>query len=144
MRPVAQYFKFNMADSVQAWRTKWLYIKNQKSSNAQEFGLAPFDLMKEIKRLKSCDQIPNETEVEESEPLMTRILSLRSAVRKELKGVQLIAYFLHLWIQPLQARVSQIWNYSGLKDKLRICDKDWTNEIFEKRVYSLIKLTKKY
>jgi hypothetical protein len=28
----AQYFKFQMAKSVQNWPTKWFYIKDQKSS----------------------------------------------------------------------------------------------------------------
>jgi hypothetical protein len=38
----AQYLKFEMAESVQNWRQKWFYIKDQKSSESDQYGLAPF------------------------------------------------------------------------------------------------------
>ncbi|KAK1616689.1 hypothetical protein QYE76_022206 [Lolium multiflorum] len=47
VRPEARYFDLNFADSVQGWRKKWLYIKDE-SSDAQEYGLAPFDLSEDI------------------------------------------------------------------------------------------------
>jgi hypothetical protein len=40
VHPDAQYFKFPFADSVQHWSTKWFYIKDQKSSKEQQYGLA--------------------------------------------------------------------------------------------------------
>jgi hypothetical protein len=43
-------------------------------------------------------------ELEETEPLMTRIKALQVEEKKELLNVQIIAYFLQLRIQPLQAR----------------------------------------
>jgi hypothetical protein len=32
-----------MAQSVQGWRKKWFYTKDQKSSDSDQYGLAPFD-----------------------------------------------------------------------------------------------------
>jgi hypothetical protein len=60
--------------------------------------LAPFDPKKEVKRLKSWDQLPNDAELEEIDPLMTRIKALQAEEKKELFGVQIIAYFLWLRI----------------------------------------------
>jgi hypothetical protein len=36
VRLEAKYFKFKIADSVQVWRIKWFYIKDQKSSEKQK------------------------------------------------------------------------------------------------------------
>ncbi|KAK1651308.1 hypothetical protein QYE76_069113 [Lolium multiflorum] len=41
------YFEVKFANSVQGWRKKWLYAKDE-SSDAQEYGLAPFDAAKDI------------------------------------------------------------------------------------------------
>jgi hypothetical protein len=43
VRAESQYLEFFMAASVQAWRTKWFYIKDQKVSSSDEYGIAPFD-----------------------------------------------------------------------------------------------------
>jgi hypothetical protein len=51
VHPEAQYLKFSMAASVQGWRTKWFYIKDCKASTGDEYGLAPFDAFKEVKKL---------------------------------------------------------------------------------------------
>jgi hypothetical protein len=32
--PEAKYFDFKMADSIQGWRTKWFYIKDEQSSSS--------------------------------------------------------------------------------------------------------------
>jgi hypothetical protein len=71
VRPEAKYFSFKMADSIQGWCTKWFYIKDQKSLEAQEFGLAPFDPTKEIKKLKTWDQPRTDAELTETKSLMT-------------------------------------------------------------------------
>jgi hypothetical protein len=73
VRTQAKYFKFQMADSVQNWRTKWFYIMDIKSSEEQKYGLAPFDPTKEVKNLKTWDQLPSAA---------------------YFNGVQLIAFFL--------------------------------------------------
>jgi hypothetical protein len=53
--------------------------------------LAPFDLKKEVKKLKSWDQIPTDAELREIDPLMTCIKALQDEEKKELLGVQIIA-----------------------------------------------------
>jgi hypothetical protein len=63
----------------------------------QLYGLAPFDPKKELKKLKTWDPILSEAELEETEPFITRIIELKSVVKKEMNGVQLFAYF--LWIR---------------------------------------------
>jgi hypothetical protein len=52
VRPEAGYFDLKFVDSVQGWRKRWLYVKDE-SSDTQEYGLAPFDLSKDIQRRKS-------------------------------------------------------------------------------------------
>jgi hypothetical protein len=58
-----------------------------------------------VKKLKTWDQMPSESKLLEAEPVMNRILELKSVVRKELNDVQLIAFFMQRRVQPLQARI---------------------------------------
>jgi hypothetical protein len=74
VRSESQYLKFNMAESVQNWRQKWLYIKDQKTTESDLYGLAPFDASNGLKKLKSWDALPSESKAEEIKPLVTRIL----------------------------------------------------------------------
>jgi hypothetical protein len=83
-----------MAESVQNWRQKWFYIKDQKSSEADEYGLALFDPAKPLTKLTSWDALPSETEAEEIKPLLAHIQELKNATKKELNGTQLIVFFL--------------------------------------------------
>jgi hypothetical protein len=39
VRSESQYMAFEMAESVQGWRQKWFYIKDQKFYEADEYGL---------------------------------------------------------------------------------------------------------
>jgi hypothetical protein len=52
-RSKSQYLAFEMAELVQGWRHKWFYIKDQKSAEANEYGLAPFDPAKPLMKLTS-------------------------------------------------------------------------------------------
>jgi hypothetical protein len=40
VRSKSHYLEFQMAQSVQGWRKKWFYIKDQKSSDSNQYGLA--------------------------------------------------------------------------------------------------------
>jgi hypothetical protein len=100
VRPDVQYFKFPFADSVQYWRTKWFYVKDQKSFEEQQYGLATFDPKKKLKKLKTWDQLPTEAELTKTEPLMTRNTKLKTTMNKEMNDVQLIAYFLEFASNP--------------------------------------------
>jgi hypothetical protein len=53
VRPESQYLRFNMADSVQNWRQKWFCIKDQKTPESDLYGLALFDALKGLKKMKS-------------------------------------------------------------------------------------------
>jgi hypothetical protein len=79
VRAEAHYLEFNMAASVQGWRNKWYYIKDQKNSSSDHYGIAPFDANKELKKLSSWDSPPMEAEMEDIKPLLARIQILKSA-----------------------------------------------------------------
>jgi hypothetical protein len=99
----SHYLEFNMAVSVQGWRKKWFYIKDQKVVSSDKFGIAPFDASKSLTKLTSWDSPPTKAEVEDMKPLLTRIQSLKSAAGGGLIGTQLMAFFLQRRIQPLQS-----------------------------------------
>jgi hypothetical protein len=61
-----------ISESVQGWRQKWFYIKDQKISAADECGLAPFDAGKGLTKLTSWDAFPSDAEVKEIKPLLAR------------------------------------------------------------------------
>jgi hypothetical protein len=83
-----------MVVSVQGWRTKWFYIKDQKVSSSDQYGIAPFDASQEVKKLASWDLHPTEAEMEEIKPLLARIQELKSGRGGALSGTQLMAFFL--------------------------------------------------
>jgi hypothetical protein len=93
VRPEAQYLEFSMSASVQGWRTKWFYIKDRKASSEDEYGLAPFDASKELKKLASWDSPPSDAKMEQIAPLLTRIQALKGGKGGALSGIQLMAFF---------------------------------------------------
>jgi hypothetical protein len=58
VRSESQYLAFNLSELVQGQRQKWFYIKDQKTSAADEYGLAPFDAGKGLTKLTSWDALP--------------------------------------------------------------------------------------
>jgi hypothetical protein len=86
VRSEAHYLEFTMASSVQGWRKKWFYIKGQKISSSDQFGVAPFDANQRLQKLSSWDSPPTEYEVEELKPLLSRIQSLKSLNGGALSG----------------------------------------------------------
>jgi hypothetical protein len=116
IRAESQYLEFSMAASVQGWRKKWFYIKDRKISSSDQYGIAPFDASKEVKKLASWNSPPTEAEMEEIRPLLARIQELKSGRGGALSGTQLMAYFLQCRVQPLQHRLSKLWTFSGLGD----------------------------
>jgi hypothetical protein len=142
VRPEAQYLEFSMSTSVQGWRTKWFYIKDRKASPGDEYGLAPFDASKELKKLASWDSPPSDAEMEQIAPLLTRIQALKGGKGGALSGIQLMAFFVQHRVQPLQHRLTKLWNYSGLEDPSRISEDLIEKQDVDKRVRSLTKLTK--
>jgi hypothetical protein len=108
IRAEVHYLDFNMAASVQGWRKKWFYIKDQKASSSDHYSISPFDATKELKKLISWDSPPTKAEMENIKPLLARIQALKSASGGALSGTQLMSFFHQRRIQPLQHRVSNM------------------------------------
>jgi hypothetical protein len=68
-----------MAESVQGWREKWFYNKDQKTSAANEYGLAPFDVGKGLTKLTSWETLPSDAKAKEIKPLLARIQEMKNA-----------------------------------------------------------------
>jgi hypothetical protein len=94
VRSESQYLDFKMVQSVQGWRNKWFYIKDQKSAESEKYGLAPFDASKSLTKLTTWDALPSDAEVKNIKPLLARIQELKNAAGKELTGTQLMVFFL--------------------------------------------------
>jgi hypothetical protein len=73
VRLESHYLEFNMAASVQGWRQKWFYIKDQKAAASDQYGLAPFDANQSLTKLTTWDPPPSEAEGEDIKPLLARI-----------------------------------------------------------------------
>jgi hypothetical protein len=131
-----------MAASVQGWRNKWFYIKDQKVSSSDQYGIAPFDAAKNLKKLASWDSPPTEAEMEDIKPLLARIQALKSSSGGALSGTQLMAFFLQRRVQPLQHRISKLWSFSGLGDSSRVSDDLMEKKDLDKQVRDLTTLTK--
>jgi hypothetical protein len=143
LRSESQYLDFKMTQLVQSWIQKCFYIKDQKYAEFDKYGLAPFDASKSLTKLTTWDALPSDAEVKSTKPLLTRIQELKNAAEKELTGTQLMVFFLQRRIQPLQARVSKLWTYSGSNDPSRVSPKDLEKKYLDKRVRSLTTLTAK-
>jgi hypothetical protein len=128
VRAESHYLEFSMATSVQGWRKKWFYIKDQKVSSSDLYGIAPFDATKTLKKLASWDSPPTETEMEDVKLLLARIQALKSDDGGSLSGTQLMAFFLQRRVQPLQHHLSKLWSFSGLGDSSRV-----SNDLMEKK-----------
>jgi hypothetical protein len=93
-RTEVHYLEFTMATSVQGWKKKWFYIKDQKNSSSDQYGIAPFDANQDLKKLSSWDSPPTEAEMEDIKPLLARIQALKSGCGAALSGTQLMSFFL--------------------------------------------------
>jgi hypothetical protein len=89
----SQYLDFKMAQSVQGLRQKWFYIKDQKFSDSEQYGLAPFDASKSLTKLTIWDALSCDVEVENIHPLLARIQELKNAAGNGLTRTQLMVFF---------------------------------------------------
>jgi hypothetical protein len=142
IRAELQYLEFSMAASVQDWRKKWFYIKDQKVSSSDQYSIAPFDAFMEVKKLTSWDSPPTETEMEEIKQLLARIQELKGGKGGALSGTQLMAFFLQRRVEPLQHRLSKLWTFSSLGDSSRVSKDRMEKKDFDKQVRALTTLTK--
>jgi hypothetical protein len=94
VRTKAHYLEFSMAVSVQGWRKKWFYIKDQKISSSDQFGIAHFDANQSLQKFASWDSPPTDADMKDLKPLLARIQALKSSSGGALSGTQLMAFFL--------------------------------------------------
>jgi hypothetical protein len=94
--------------------------------------------------LKSWDSLPSDAEVEQILPLLSRIQALKTGLGGALSGIQLMAFFIQRRVQPLQHRLTKLWNFSGLEDPARISEDLMLKEDVDRRVRNLTKLTKEH
>jgi hypothetical protein len=131
-----------MAASVQGWRKNWFYIKDQKVSSSDQYGIAPFNASKDLTKLASWDSPPTEAEMEEIKPLLAHIQALKSGRGGAFSGTQLMAFFLQWRVQPLQHCLSTLWSFSGLGDSSRVSIDLMEKKVLDKRVRALTTLMK--
>ncbi|KAK1647888.1 hypothetical protein QYE76_065693 [Lolium multiflorum] len=141
IRSTADYFDVKLPDSVQGWRKRWLYIR-EENDGCLEDNIPPFDGAEKILRRRSWDAEATEEERTSTEALMARIHELQNTRGKELSGIQIIVYFLKSRIQPLQARKFPLWKYAGDEDVDRL-SVDLEIKDLERLVRKITSLSKK-
>ena len=114
VRPDVHYFTFQFPDSVRNWRSRWFYAQDQRVGS-QEVGLPPYSADAASKKPSWANTLAA-SEVEEANRLLERVEQLR----KEITGVDLISTWVRRRVQPLQARVHPMWEYSGDEDLTRV------------------------
>ncbi|KAK1607703.1 hypothetical protein QYE76_031376 [Lolium multiflorum] len=141
VRPDVEYFDVKFPDSVQGWRKRWLYVR-EECADSLEHNIPPFNGSEKILRRRSWDAEATDEEKSATEALMKRIHELQNTRGKELSGIQITAYFLRIRVQPLQARKNPLWMYAGDKDVDRV-SKDLPDKDMEKLVRKISSLSKK-
>ncbi|KAK1691857.1 hypothetical protein QYE76_008554 [Lolium multiflorum] len=141
VRPDVDYFDVKFPDSVQGWRKRWLYIR-EEYLDSQQYNIEPFNGDAKILRRQSWDAEATDEEKTATDALMKRIHELQNTRGKELSSIQITAYFLRIRVQPLQARKNPLWMYAGDKDADRI-SKDLSVKDLEKLVRRISSLSKK-
>jgi hypothetical protein len=114
-------------------------VKDKTTGN-QQHGLAPFDMSHEIPRRQSWDVEATSKEIAATE--MEQIKKLQNTRGKELSGVHILAHFMRIHVQPIQARPGPLWLYSSAGHTARI-SKDIPVKDLEKLVRCFTSLSKK-
>ncbi|KAK1626381.1 hypothetical protein QYE76_000696 [Lolium multiflorum] len=83
VRPDVEYFDVKFPDSVQGWRRRWLYVR-EDCPDSLEYNIAPFDDSAKILRRRSWDAEASEEEKAVTEALMSRIHELQNTRGQEL------------------------------------------------------------
>ncbi|KAK1696545.1 hypothetical protein QYE76_013242 [Lolium multiflorum] len=141
VRPDVEYFDVKFSDSVQGWRKRWLYIR-EESADSLEHNIPPFNGNEKILRRRSWDAEATDEEKSATGALMTCIHELQNTRGQELSGIQITTYFLRIRVQPLQARKNPLWMYAGDKDVDRLSI-DLSVKDLEKLVRKISSLSKK-
>ena len=135
------YFNLEQRESVQGWRSKWFYIKDQPVVG-QQFGLTPFDPSAQVKRTRAWRHELTDAERAVVAPLYLRVEELKKTAGREVSGLHLMALFSKRCVQPLQQRSSPMWRFSGVDDPTRVLREDSSSVKFESRVHRLTRFSK--
>lgn len=119
VRSEVEYLKFPMKESVQDWRDKWFYIKDQPTAG-KAFNLEPFVDVLETTHKKSWKNPSTAEEKAEADVLLARFSKIWKSGGKEMLGTEFAATFLERRVQPLQARSQPMWKYTGVDDATRV------------------------
>jgi hypothetical protein len=98
-----------------------MYVQ-EEYNNSQEYNIAPFDGAAAILRRRSWDAEATAEEKKSTDALMKRIRQLQNTHGEELSGVQIMAHFPGIHVQPIQARSGPLWLYSGAGDAAKISE----------------------
>ena len=101
-----------MLESVQGWRKKWFYVRDEPSAG-QKYGLPEFSADAVVRKKRSWRNKLSAPEEAEVDKLMERVVALQNTAGKEVSGIQIISTFIRRRVQPLQARVHAMWQYKG-------------------------------
>ena len=123
-----------MSESVQNWRKKWFYLKDEEES------FAPFA---DVLVAKSKKTWANEISAEEEvvvEVLYQKIQKIRMVRNQTSVGTEIVAYFLKNRIQPLMVREHPMFEYVGSEDPTRLDDEDMDDEQLTNEIRRMTKL----
>ena len=129
-----------MLESIQDWRKKWFYVRDEPIEGLAS-GLPKFLAEAVVKNKRSWQNKlsgPEEAEVNE---LMKHVMALQSTVGEEVSEVQIIRTFIRRRVQPLQARVHAMWQYTGASDPTRTHNEELSTNELQKSVRALTTLT---
>lgn len=140
VRGDVRYFDLKMIESVQGWRKKWFYIRDEKAPG-QGFGLAPFENTPVMKK-KSWRYTLTEIEEKEADTLMSTVAVLVNAAGRELSGISVYSLFIKRRVQPLEHRAQPMWKYSGPTDPTRCRVEEYTDKEVEEIARKLSKVKK--
>jgi hypothetical protein len=119
VRKEVNYFNFPMRESVQGWKSKWFYLRDQPSLG-HNTGLPKFVDVLEATPKKSWRNILIAEEKVVADDLYEKILEVKNTDGRTMIGTEVATVFLKRRIQPTMSRVHQMWLYSGSKDETRI------------------------
>ncbi|KQJ81798.1 hypothetical protein BRADI_5g03162v3 [Brachypodium distachyon] len=127
--------KADAVGSVNIQRSKWFYVCSD--TQGADPSLPAFSIKKKVKKTAAWSHELTPVEESEATPLMAKIHSLMG---QGLIGVHLIALFLKMRIQPLQARVHPMWSFEGPVDPTRVNAEELSLSELESRVRRLTTL----
>ena len=92
VRPGIKFFRLPLRESVQGWRERWFYIKDQKTPD-QLYGLQEFVDVPEATPKKTWRNILAAEEKEEAERLYAKVLEIKNFGGQEMLGTEIAAEY---------------------------------------------------